>query len=86
MNKKLNKQLIKMKYSAFQLKEDGQMPSFLFQEIAKCGVDVNKEYLEFLKYCAEKLIRVKNYYRKYSNEELAASLWFEDIKKERGFI
>jgi len=82
--RKVNKLLVKVKYKAYELKDGGQLPSFLFKKIALLGVDTPLELVKEYITLTDKYLRVKGFYKRFPEYE---SIYEEEVNKylkERG--
>ena len=68
--------LSKLKYTAFKLKEGGQIPPSLFLEICSFDQNSKEEDVRVLMEITEHLTRIKGYYFRFAEEQLGI-----DIKK-----
>lgn len=73
---KVQRLLSKLKFTAFRLKEGGQIPPSLFLEICSLDQNSKQEDVEVLMEITEHLTRIKGYYFKFHEVQLGI-----DIKK-----
>lgn len=73
---KIQRLLSKLKYTAFKLKEGGQIPPSLFLEICSLDQNSKEEDIRVLMEITEHLTRIKGYYFRFHEMELGI-----DIKK-----
>ena len=73
---KIQRLLSKLKFTAFKLKEGGQIPPSLFLEICSLDQNSNEEDVSVLMEITEHLTRIKGYYFRFAEVQLGI-----DIKK-----
>lgn len=85
---KIKKQLNKLKYYAYELHRNSQIPSDLFVLICKFDENTSEEEIRFLRDITEGSMRVKGYYKrnqeeheKMNQEILKAYKTYVDSKK-----
>lgn len=82
---KVNKQLVKLKFNAYKLKESGCIPTFLFKKISVLGVDSPLDQVNFLKDLTYKYLRIKDYYFRFPADCKLVEDEINKIYKERGY-
>ena len=65
---KIKKQLNKLKYYAYELHRNSQIPSDLFVLICKFDENTSEEEIRFLRDITEGSMRVKGYYKRNPQE------------------
>lgn len=70
---KKNKQLTKLKYYAYELHKNHQIPHDLFILICKFDENTSEEEIRFLKDVTEHVLRVKGYYKRNEIEHEEAN-------------
>lgn len=77
--KKINNQLVKLKFNAYKLKESGCISTFLFKKICSLGVDTTLEQVIFVKDLTYKCMRLNGFYHRFPEESKAID---DEIKKQ----
>lgn len=85
MSKKNKLSVIVLKYNAFKLRTNRQLPFYLCKLIQDLKGDEDINYLTFLKESAEHLLRVKGYYKKYPLADDEATKLIKEGLQKLGF-
>lgn len=80
----MNKKIVKLKFSAYKLRDGGQIPSFIFEEICKLGFDTSIDVFKFWMEMSEHYLRIKGYYFKYPEIQETIKNDIKKLMKERG--
>lgn len=71
---KVQRLLSKVKYTAFKLKEGGQIPPSLFLEICSLDQNSKEEDIQVLMEITEHLTRIKGYYFRFAEMQLGIDI------------
>lgn len=83
---KISVLMFTLKNKALQLRKDYQLPFFLTKCIYALKKDDNVHYVETLMFLVEQLMRVKGFYKKYSDQDKASKQVVIDVLTQRGFM
>lgn len=77
--------LAMLKYRALELRKNYQLPFYLTTLINGLKSTENIDYVQCLVMLTEKLLRVKNYYKKYAEEDKASKQFVLKALSDLGF-
>lgn len=75
-----------LKNKALQLRKDYQLPFYLTKCIYGLKKDDNVHYIETLMFLVEQLMRVKGFYKKYSDQDKSSKDVVIEVLTKRGFL
>lgn len=77
-----NKKISRIKFNAYKLYNNRQIPKYLFDCIIRIGSDISIEELKFYMELCEHYMRIKGYYGKYAEVDLQAEKEIKELQNK----